>query len=54
MALFTIITLFVAAPILLANACHEIGQREKRAPVVHPADPIDHNFDSMWEAANRR
>lgn len=23
------IAVFIAAPILLANACHEIGQREK-------------------------
>lgn len=31
MEFLTLIVLFVAAPILLANACHEIGQREKRA-----------------------
>lgn len=54
MEFLTLIVLFVAAPILLANACHEAGQREKRAPVAPVVDPIDHNFDSMWEAANRR
>ena len=46
-----LIALFIAAPILLANLNHEMAQRGK---VAHPADPIDHNFDSMWEAANRR
>jgi len=39
-------------PVLFAHFCHEAKGRP--APVVHPADPVDHNFDDMWEAASRR
>ena len=42
-------------PVLFAFAIHEYGRpRKVRAPVTHPADPVDHNFDSMWEAARHR
>jgi len=43
-------------PVLFAHACHAIGRsRSSLRPVCPPApDEIDHNFDSMWEAAARR
>lgn len=46
-----LIALYVL-PVLFAYALH--GAKGHPAPVAHPADPVDHNFDSMWEAANRR
>ena len=51
MTALAIITACYILPICLAHAI--TGARRTPVPVVHPADPDDPNFDSMWEAARR-
>jgi len=41
-------------PVLAVHAVKALGKAHPRKVATYPADPIDHNFDSMWEVASRR